>query len=63
MATEPEELTRAQNVALAQLMSAVASVPSLVTVVGALQAPDRQVATEPSERATLHVDRDGHDTE
>ena len=46
-----------------QLMSALASEPSVSTARVGPQAPDCQVATEPSDRATRHRVDVGHDTE
>jgi hypothetical protein len=63
VATEPAEFTRAQKAVDPQLTSAADRVPSLVTGRGCAQDPDCQVATDPSERATVQVDEDGHDTE
>jgi hypothetical protein len=63
VATDPAEFNSAQNVVDAQLMSAVDSVPSVITVVGCPQVPDCQVETVPSDRATTQKDVVGHDTE
>ncbi len=63
MATEPAESTKAQNDVEAQLMSAAESVPSWTTDLGCPQDPDVQVATDPSERATLQEVDVGQDTE
>ena len=54
MAAEPAVSTTAQNVTVAQLMSAAATVPSDSTGWGGDQVPDCHTETEPSDRATRH---------
>jgi len=63
VAADPAVSTTAQNVTVAQLMSAAATVPSDSTGWGADQVPDCHTETEPSDRATRHRLEVAHDTE
>lgn len=59
-AADPDVSTRAQNVGDAQLTLAPATVPSWSTDSGTDQVPERQVDTDPSDRATRRWLAVGH---